>query len=458
MNRWSPLLYLSTLLVLVNCSPRSANVGDVPRAASAASRVSHGHHRTASSVIQHVVVVIQENRTVDDLFNGFCVNASTCADTVTVDPVSGTPLTETSLAAPYGISHSHKNFATQFDGGKMDGFPLTKSLCNNKQKNCPYSIFAYAPVSETQVYRQLATVDGEFSDRTFETNQGPSFPAHYYAIAGQSGGYDADHWAIMGGSGSCGTTHADVQINMSSPYPGQTGNKVLPCKDFQTIFDLVANAGHTWRYYTNTSAGFFSTPEAIAHLYNSPNIVIPSTNFLNDVASGTLADVTFVIPWSMSVSDHPAAVKDASAGPTWVASVVNAVGESQFWNNTAVVLWWDDWGGFFDHVTPPTAPVYPDPFEYSFRVPLMVISPYARVGNIDHTPRTFVSALRLIEETFNLPSLGTTDQYEPDGLDSMFNFDQAPVPYTPVGGSAANPRKYHPHRVQETVPIDADAE
>ncbi|MBV9102814.1 MAG: hypothetical protein JO060_04435, partial [Candidatus Eremiobacteraeota bacterium] len=76
----------------------------------------------------------------------------------------------------------------------------------------------------------------------------------------------------------------------------------------------------------------------------------------------------------------------------------------------------------------------PDPFEYGFRVPLVVVSPYARVGQIDHTRRSFVSALRLIEEAFGIPAggLGTTDQYEPDGLDSMFNFKQKPIPYTPL--------------------------
>jgi len=158
----------------------------------------------------------------------------------------------------------------------------------------------------------------------------------------------------------------------------------------------------------------------------------------------------------MSVSDHPAATKDALAGPTWIASVANAVGESPFWNNTAIVLWWDDWGGFFDHVPPPPPPVYQDPFEYGFRVPLIVLSPYARVGSIDHTPRTFVSALRLIEETFNLPSLGTTDQYEPDGLDSMLNFSQSPIPYTPVGGSAARPHHSHPRAQSLPAPPDED--
>ena len=426
------------------CAP-GLNATPAVRESTASARRSTPrlHRKTASSQLQHIVIVIQENRSVDNLFNGFCVPSGPCADTVTVDPVSGTPLVAQSLATTFGASHSHLQFVKQYDGGLMDGFPKSIANCRkNKPPSCPYSVFSYVPASETQIYRKLATVDGLLSDATFQTNQGPSFPAHLYAISGQSGGYDSDRWAIAGGSGSCGTDKLVEQILMTTPYPGEEGNNVPPCKDFPTIFDALTNAGHTWRYYSNSTAGFFSAPQAIAHLYQSPNFIVPSTLFLSDIGAGNLADVTFVIPWSFKVSDHPGEVRDPEAGPRWVASIVDAIGTSAYWNNTAVVVWWDDWGGWFDHVRPPAAPVYPDPYEYGFRVPLIVASPYARIGTIDHTQRTFVSALRLIEETFNLPSLGTTDQYEPDGLDSMFDFNQTPIPYTPLGATKGGPLHY----------------
>ncbi|MBV9646158.1 MAG: hypothetical protein JO043_01700 [Candidatus Eremiobacteraeota bacterium] len=170
---------------------------------------------------------------------------------------------------------------------------------------------------------------------------------------------------------------------------------------------------------------------------NSPNFIVPPQQFLKDVKSGTLATVSYVVPEG-GQSDHPGWVNHFSKGPRWIASVFNAVGKSQYWNNSAIVLWWDDWGGWFDHVAPPHPPGEPswmgnpDPFEYGFRVPLIVASPYARIGHIDHTQRSFVSTLRLIEETFGLRKLGTLDQYEPDDLDSMFDFSQNPVPYTPI--------------------------
>jgi phospholipase C len=171
---------------------------------------------------------------------------------------------------------------------------------------------------------------------------------------------------------------------------------------------------------------------------------------LTDVANGNLANVSFIMPYNGKVSDHPVHVKDPTAGPTWVASIINAIGETPFWNDTAIVVYWDDWGGFFDHVAPPTGPLYQDPFEYGFRVPLVLIAPYAKVGTIDHTARTFVGSLRLIEETFGLPSLGTLDQYEPDALDSMLDFTQSPLPFTPLGGSSARPFQHIPIRSHAT--------
>ena len=387
--------------------------------------------KNASTQLKHIVIVIQENRSVDNLFNGFCVPTGGCADTVTVDPVTGTALKPASLAAPYSPDHAHSQFIIEYDGGKMDGFDRTQVVCMNGKRPCPYKVFGYAPVSQTELYRKLATVDGVLADETFETEQGPSMPAHYYGIAGQSGGYDSDHYAIIDGGGTCATQNSlSHQIDMRTPYPGQMGPSVPACKDFPTIFDALEKAHHTWRYYSD-GQGFWSPTQAISHLFNSPNYIQPPSQFMSDVLAGNLADVTFVAPTPQD-SDHPGMVTDALAGPQWVASVVDAVGLSTFWNDTAIVVYWDDWGGWFDHVLPPVSPVNPDPFEYGFRVPLIVASPYAKIGSIDHTTRTFVGTLRLIEETFKLPSLGTTDRYEPDGLDSMFDFNQTPFTYKPL--------------------------
>ncbi|MBV9648305.1 MAG: hypothetical protein JO043_12620 [Candidatus Eremiobacteraeota bacterium] len=391
----------------------AASVGNVGNAGA-----SHGIHRGASrpsSVFKHIVVIIQEDRTTDYLYNGFCVSSSVCADTVKVDPVSHRNLKPLSLAAPAQFVNTHFSFLTEVHNGFSDWDVVCKT-----HKPCP--VFSYAPPSETSIYQQLATTDGVLADENFSPAEGPSVPNHLYAIAGQSG-YP---WAFVSGeSGNCGITKPiEHQINMKT---GKIDHPVPPCTDLPNIFDLLVNTGHTWRYYGTSASGLWSPTQMLKGLYNSSGFVLPASTILKDIQANTLADVSFVSPNSRSVSDHPGYMRDPHAGQKWVASIVNGIGESPYWDNTAVIVTWDDWGGLFDHVSPP----FKDPLSYSFRVPLVAASAYARLGAIDHTKRSYVSALNLIEETFGLPSLGTLDQFEP-GLDSMFDFNAQPHKYVPL--------------------------
>ena len=412
----------------------------------------------ASSKLKHIIIVIQENRSVDNLFSGFCLPKKiACADTVKTDPVSGKHLKLASLAAPFDPFHDRSQYIIEYDNGKMDGFPNAQVVCGSGSgsvqpdaASCPYTVFSFAPTTETKIYRQLATVDGILADKTFQTEQGPSFPSHLYAIAGQSGGFDTGHDAIDGGSGTCDHPKSDKTVDMTKAYPGGPGPSRTSCLSFRAIMDLLANKGHTWHYYSNSASSFWSATQSIDHLNDSPNFSFPSTKFISDVAAGTLADVTFVMPPSYEDSDHPGTIMNAQDGPNWVGSVVNAVGESPFWNSSAVIVYWDDWGGFFDHVKPPPGPVYswggnPNAFEYGFRVPMIVISPYVKLNTIDDTNHTFSATLRLIESTFKVGTLNTTDnpKYETSDLTGDFDFTQTPFPYVPVGGAAARPNAPH---------------
>lgn len=140
-----------------------------------------------SDRLKHIIVIIQENRSLDNLFNGFCVPTGDCADTVLVDPKTRQPLAEESMRAPYSPLHDHAQFIAEYDYGKMDGFPAGKVTCNDKDLNpCPYPVFAYVPASETGIYRWLATYDGELSDATFETVQGPSSRRIYMRSRGRA--------------------------------------------------------------------------------------------------------------------------------------------------------------------------------------------------------------------------------------------------------------------------------
>ena len=151
---------------------------------------------------------------------------------------------------------------------------------------------------------------------------------------------------------------------------------------------------------------------------------MPQTRVLSDIAHGQLATVTWVIP-NGQASDH--AARNDGSGPSWVASVVNAIGSSSYWADTAIFITWDDWGGWYDHV----APQIINSYEYGFRVPLIVVSPYARPGYVSHSTHDFGSILKFIEEIYDLPSLGYADA-PADDLSDCFDFKQTPLPFQTI--------------------------
>jgi phospholipase C len=160
------------------------------------------------------------------------------------------------------------------------------------------------------------------------------------------------------------------------------------------------------------------------------HVVLDQTQVLTDIAAGNLSSVTWVIPNGQS-SDH-ASFPDGTEGPSWVASVVNAIGNSQFWSSTAIIIAWDDWGGWYDHVAPPIDSTY-GYYEYGFRVPLIVVSPYAKAGYISHVQHDFGSILKFTEEQFNLTTVapGYADTRS-DDLSDCFDFTQTPLTFQTI--------------------------
>jgi phospholipase C len=269
----------------------------------------------------------------------------------------------------------------------------------------------------------------------FESNSGPTFPAHQYLIAGQSG--EADEGPNNSNTSSPIAWGCDAPPSTRVALIGPNGTDinpgVFPCFDYQTLADLLDAAGISWRYYApdiKDLGGFhFSAFDAIRHIRYGPdwtnNVISPNTKILTDVQGGSLASVTWVVPDSV-YSDHPDP-GTTSEGPDWVANVVNTIGNSPFWDSTAIFITWDDWGGWYDHVPPP----YVDNMGLGFRVPLLVVSPWARHGYVSHQTHEFSSFLRFTEEAFQLPSLGTRDAVADDLVD-CFDFTQSPQPFTPV--------------------------
>ena len=217
-----------------------------------------------------------------------------------------------------------------------------------------------------------------------------------------------------------------------------------------TLMDLLDQAGIPWRYYAGNLNSIWTAPNAIQHLTTTPadwqNVVTPSSQVLTDIAAGKLAQVVWVIPGGLQ-SDHPGTQSDS--GPSWVASVVNAIGSSPYWNNTAIFITWDDWGGLYDHVAPN---IY-NSYEYGFRVPLIVVSPYAKKGYVSHVTHDFGSILNFVETTFGLPSLGYADS-RADNLGDCFDFSQVPTPFVPVATKYS--ASYFIELEKTTPPTDPD--
>ena len=123
---------------------------------------------------------------------------------------------------------------------------------------------------------------------------------------------------------------------------------------------------------------------------------------LSDIANGQLAQVSWVIPDGAESDD---AASHNGTGPAWVASIVNAIGSSPYWANTAIIITCNDRAGWYDHVAPSIYDLGRD----GFRVPLIIVSPYTKQGYVSHVTHDFGSILKFIEEVFKLPSLGYAD-------------------------------------------------
>ncbi len=409
-------------ILLAGCGGRSSAV-PAPAGGGAAS-LSNGRGGggfAPGSYIKHVIILIQENRTVDNLFNGF-----PGADTVqsgTAHDGSSVPLKPMPFEEPWDPDHSHQAWVTEYDNGKMDGFDLPPTSPAGPTD----FTYSYVPQSETVPYWALAK-QFTFADRNFAAETGPSYPGHQYLIAGQS------DYAIGNPNDPLQRWSCDAQAGTTTPTldaNGQVVNGPFPCYDYQTLGDLLDAKGVSWGYYTELYEKQFGVGVqpygAIHHIrYGSDwgNVVTPQTQLFTDIASGNLAAVTWVNP-PLVASDHAAA--STNYGPDWIADIVSAVAASPAWNDTAIFVTWDDWGGWYDHV----APQQLDRMGLSFRVPLIVISPWAKRGYVSHVQHEPGSILKFVEKTFGLASLNTTDA-RADDLADCFDFTLTPMPFASV--------------------------
>lgn len=375
-----------------------------------------------SSPIKHVVVIMQENRSFDNYFGTFPgangIPPGTC---VPVDPNKSAipcdaPFHTRSVTVPKHttgtLCHVYACANTDYNGGSMNGFIVG-------QKG-----------NETMAYYNSKTIPNYWqyashyvlADDFFSSIFGYSLPNHWFAVAGDSPGY------VVGNLPRTNQTEYLREANLVS-----------------TIADLLRNSTVSWKYYDKATGTCYSCAQS-THLVD--NLLDPfaakastytsgySSHFVNrttifqNIANGALPQVSWVIP-SYPISEH--APYNITDGMLWTTSVINALMQSQYWSNTLIILTWDDYGGFYDHVAPPLLAGQ----RLGFRVPAIFISPYAKMGFIDHTAYSFESILRFIEWNFNLPSLTERDAQANNIMNALNFSSQNPSHVIPISASAS---------------------
>jgi phospholipase C len=432
--------------------------------AALAAALAHAQSNNIQQV-QHVIVVIQENRTPDNLFqqdqtlknNGaHIVSQGSCDDGNTI------PLQPMNLSACWDSNHSHSAWKAMWDKGKMDGacrIPLRLNNCTTQRvPTCPDPNFTYCPqysyVQNTlwdgvhgilDPYFKIAEQYG-WANYMFQTNQGPSFPAHQFLFSGTSApiAFDDPSPALCGaspcyqwfdaentGSPSNGCI-ADYGVHAHDLNPASdpesyaftpettVSSPGFPCYDHASLPTLLGNAV-SWKYYARFAKDLWTAPTALdpicqttgyrgecsssvwkdnvgAVLPKAPNYPSDEAPFLTDIDHCHLPQVSWVIP-DGNWSDHSGFIDPGDAGPSWVAAIVNAIGQDTiceggkgYWSDTVILITWDDWGGLYDDVVPPDCPG-PLPctgysnntgqqYVYGFRVPLLVVGAYAKQNYI----------------------------------------------------------------------------
>ncbi len=370
--------------------------------------------------IAHVIVIMQENRSFDQYFGTYPgadgIPMRNGVPTVCVpDPATS------KCVAPFhdpkqrdiGGPHTQAAGLADINGGLMNGFiaqeeaGLKNSCTSNLDPRCSLNagkpdVMGYHDARDIPNYWKYAS-QFVLQDHMFEPTTSWSLPSHLFMVSA---------W-----SASCPTPGDPMSCHNNNEYPNPTGTSTTPPDyEWTDLTYLMYRAGVSWAYYVangtqpdcedgamfcrsvNQGAGtpsiwnplpFFDTVHQDGQISN----IRPLKDFRTALAGDTLPQVSWIVP-NGSNSEHPPAL--VSTGQSYVTGLVDSVMHSPYWSDTAIFLAWDDWGGFYDHVVPPTV----DQNGYGLRVPGLVISAFARQGYVDHQALSFDAYLKFIEDDF----------------------------------------------------------
>jgi phospholipase C len=404
------------------------------------------------SPIEHVIFLVKENRSFDHFF-GTYPGAEGATEGGTIQDCDATSyqdgpivdLKPAPIITPHDLGHAFAPGLYAINGGKMNGYNCV-SLGDD--------LLGYTQYSRGTLPVYWAYADRfVLADHFFTSMYGPTFPEHLYTVAAQSygivdnktttnveGNYCDDDTEITKRFPIEDLTDADVQKIMAleeditSEVPDQLiriaayWESTRTCINIKVLPDKLEKKGISWKYYANADS-WMNALQAVRHVRFGPlwdKVVTPET-FLEDVRRGELPAVSWLIPPEGSPNEHPGTGNNICLGQNWTVEYVNAVMQSEYWESTAIVMVWDDFGGFYDHVVPP----HYDVMGLGPRTPALIISPWTKPGDnrdggsIDSTVYEFSSVLRFIEDLHGLKPMTDRDE-RADPLTGAFDFSQEP--------------------------------
>jgi phospholipase C len=455
-----------------------------------------GRSPSGSTPIKHVIVLIQENRSFDNFFamypgaDGATTGqaaampspiASSCAarhQPVITQPTT-VPLTKVSLVGngfpPHNFGHDNDldhiydpGYVTELDNGKMDGFDLVRFGANGvgPQAECTYA-YQYVDPKDIKPYWDIAK-QYVLADHMFDTQGSSSFTGHQDLIAG---GTAVNYEPSQYGDNSVIDNPYDMPWGCDSP-PGTitalitTSGQYLPtagpypCFTYKTIRDQLDAKKISWKYYAvgpnKGGAGIWSAFDAIEAVRNGSewrtNVTQNPNQIFKDIQKGHLPAVAWVTPDAAN-SDHPNEIISGvptDNGPSWIASVVDAIGGSKYWKSSAIVILWDDSGGFYDHQPPA---FLDNQGGLGFRMPMLIVSPYVQ-AHIEHTQYESASVLKFIQDNWGLGSLPATPDARASSIGNAFNFSQSPRPFKKI--QSKDSESFFLHQVPSGLPVDTE--
>lgn len=363
----------------------------------------------AKTPIEHLIVLMQENHSFDNYFGTYPgaegIPAGTCIPVDPFDPNNKECVKPFHIGdnevEPGDLDHSQRTYALQYNKGKMDGFVYALNL----RKQDGRAALGYYDDRDLPFYWNLADEYVLF-DHFFSSAAGGSFINHVYWVAARSNGND----------------------RLSSESMDH----------ITTIFDLLEARGISWKFYVqnydpdltyrtvlnypgNRAAQIIWCPLLnIDRFLDDTRLsshIVDLDEYYEDLNNDTLPAVAYIVP--SGPSEHPPS--SLRAGQNFTRTLIQRLKQSEAWYNSAFLLAYDDWGGWYDHVTPPQV----DKDGYGFRVPALLVSPYAKRGYIDKTVLDFTSILKFIQENWDVEPLSERDA-KANNFTSAFDFSQAP--------------------------------